>query len=544
MGVVWLAERDDKLIDRPIALKLPLFSLHHRALAERFARERVILARLTHPNIARLYDTGITADGQPYLALEYVEGESLTAWCDGRRSTLRERIALVVQVLRAVQYAHANLVIHRDLKPSNILVTADSQVRLLDFGIAKLVSEEPGHETELTRLAGRALTVSYAAPELVAGNPIGIASDVYSIGVILYELLCGARPYRPRDASSVALQDCVLHAEPIRPSLAASDDAARLRGLASGRKLAAALAGDLDTIILKALKKSPEDRYPTAAALAEDLERHLRGDAIDARADSALYRATRLVTRHRAGFAAASLIAVALIAGTSVAIWQAREARREAQRASAVQAFVLDLFRANSVEQADPVRARQATARELLDRGVARIAQSLGDQPQARLGLLETLASLYAELGLFAEASELGSQRVDLARRIYGENDLRVAQAIGDQVVWLNAREGTAPGEIDPLVARGAAHSRCRRRHDERRPCAAARARGRALRRRSMPLALEHAERAVAIYRAAHPEDRGFPGSAHRARQHPPAPGRLDRRARDLPGGARDRRAR
>jgi serine/threonine-protein kinase len=511
MGVVWLAERIDRLIDRPVALKLPLFPMHHRALGERFARERVILARLAHPNIARLYDAGISADGQPYLALEYVEGEPLTEWCDARRSTLRERIALVVQVLRAVQYAHANLVIHRDLKPSNILVTAAGEVRLLDFGIAKLVSDDTAGATELTRLAGRALTPSYAAPELIAGQPIGIASDVYSIGVILYELLSGARPYRPRDRSAAALEAAVLDDEPVRPSLAAGDPAAEKRGIAGAKKLAASLAGDLDTIIIKALKKNPEERYPTAAALAEDLERHLRGDAINARADSALYRATKLVLRHRAGFGAAVLVAFALIAGTWVAIWQAREARHEAARANAVQAFVVDLFRANTVDQPDPQRARQTTARELLDRGAARIAQSLGEQPQARLQLLETLALLYAELGLFAEASELGAQRIELARVLYGRDDLRVAEAIGDQVAWVDARAGVAPASVDALIrealrihdAHGDATSVVRARLHER---ASAH-----LVDHALPAAVEHAERAVGIFRAHHATSHDYP---------------------------------
>jgi serine/threonine-protein kinase len=512
MGVVWLAERADGLIERPVALKLPLFSIHHRVLAERFGRERVILARLAHPNIARLYDAGVSGGGQPYLALEYVEGEPLTAWCDSRQSSVRERLALISQVLRAVQYAHANLVIHRDLKPSNMLVTAAGEVRLLDFGIAKLVSDEgESGETELTKMAGRALTPHYAAPEMISGEPISIASDVYSIGVILYELLTGARPYRPRDESRGALEAAVRHDDPVRPSLAVTDDAAQRRGVESARKHAALLAGDLDTIMLKALKKKPEDRYPTAEAMVEDVERHLRGEAIEARADSTLYRTGKALRRHRVAFSAAGLVAIALVAGASVAVWQAQEARREAARANAVQDFLLDLFRANSADQADPARARQTTARELLDIGSARIHRSLGDQPQARVEILATLAQLYAELGLWSEGGELAAARTELARSLFGANDLRVAAAISDEVPFMELRETTETA--DRLIEEAL---RIHDLHGDQTSVARARLHERISNHyvdKKIPASVEHAERAVAIYRTGHPDDRGFPGA-------------------------------
>ena len=232
MGVVWLAERADGEVKRPVALKLPIISLHNRTLADRFARERDILAQLTHPRIARLYDAGVTDRGQPYLALEYVEGEKITSYCDTRRLGVKPRLQLFLQVLRAAQYAHTNLIVHRDLKPANILVTKEGDVRLLDFGIAKLLTEGEANETELTRVGGRALTPDYASPEQIAGSTVTTASDVYSLGVVLYELLTGGRPYKLKRDTRSGLEDAILAAEPARPSQAAAGEtAAQARGV-------------------------------------------------------------------------------------------------------------------------------------------------------------------------------------------------------------------------------------------------------------------------------------------------------------------------
>ena len=258
MADVWLAERDDGAFAREVALKLPLVSRLRRDLAVRFARERDILARLEHPHIARFYDAGVSADGLPYLAMEYVDGRPITTWCDEHRVDLAGRIQLFAQVLSAVQFAHANLVIHRDLKPSNILVTDDGQVRLLDFGIAKLLAadEERAPETQLTRSSGRALTPEYASPEQMRGEALTIASDVYSLGVVLFEVLVGSRPYRLKIESAAQLEEAILAADPLRPSANVTDAAAASRGV-SPRRLAKQLAGDLDTVVLKALAKSP-----------------------------------------------------------------------------------------------------------------------------------------------------------------------------------------------------------------------------------------------------------------------------------------------
>ncbi|MEP6678629.1 MAG: protein kinase [Betaproteobacteria bacterium] len=511
MGVVWLAERTDGLVKRPVALKLPLLALQRGVLAERFARERDILASLEHPNIARLYDAGTTPTGQPFLALEYVEGKPITQYCDDARLGVRARIGLLIQVLRAVQYAHAHLVIHRDLKPSNILVTPDGEVRLLDFGVAKLIGDAGAGQTELTRNAGPAHTPSYASPEQIAGGAVNIASDVYSLGVLGYELLAGVRPHRLRGEGRGEVDESILHADPPRPSVAATSEAADRRGLTSTKRLAALLSGDLDTILLKALKKRPEQRYHTVDALTEDLERHLRGDAIEARADSAFYRAHRLVARHRVAFGAVVTIATTLIAGTTVALWQAREARREAARASAVQQFVVDLFRANTADQADPLRARQTTARELLDRGAARIADSLVDQPESRLALLETLGGLYGELGMWAEASDLSAQQLALARKVHGEQSDRLVDAIIWHARALDGRDGTAPERIAALLDEA---ERILDARGDQASLARARLHATAAEyyvQRSIDRARQHAARAVEVYRNRYPDDSGHP---------------------------------
>ncbi len=336
MGSVWLAERVDGLFARQVALKLIHTALTGRMMTERLTREREILAALDHPNIARLVDAGFAEDGQPYLALEYVAGTTLTSYCDRHRLVLRKRLELFQQVLGAVQYAHAHLVIHRDLKPSNILVTEDGQVRLLDFGIAKLLTGGEARETRLTQLSGRALTPDYAAPEQILGAPMTTAADVYSLGVTLYELLCGARPYRLKRESRGALEDAILQADPAAPSrapIAAAD--AESRGTTVPR-LIASLKGDLDAIAMKALRKVPAERYATASSLAEDIARFLDGSAVLAQHDRILYRAGKFARRHWLALATAGALMLTLAGGLAATSYEARVA--SAQRDAVVQA--------------------------------------------------------------------------------------------------------------------------------------------------------------------------------------------------------------
>ena len=430
MGVVWLAERADGAIRRQVALKLPIVTLPDRMLAERFTLERDILARLTHPNIARLYDGGITDRGQPYLVMEYVEGEKITRYCDQGRLGVRLRLQLFLQVLRAAQYAHSNLVVHRDLKPANILVTQAGEVRLLDFGIAKLLGERRVGETELTRLDGRALTPDYASPEQIAGDAITTASDVYSLGVVLYELLTGTRPYKPRRDTRSGLEEAILAAAVSRPSQSVDGvHAAQVLGSTPAR-LARSLKGDLDTIVLKALARDPAERFATADAFAQDIERYLKGEALLARPESAWYRTRKFVLRNKLAVASVAAVAVALGIGLGVALWEAHIAQVQTRTSEAVRTFLLDLFRANSNQNPDPVRARQTTARQLLDIGAGKINGALREAPETKLKLQEILFHLYADLGLQNQAVPLGRSRVALAKSIYGPTHPEVARAL------------------------------------------------------------------------------------------------------------------
>jgi serine/threonine-protein kinase len=430
MGVVWLAERADGELKRPVALKLPIVSLPGRMLVERFTRERDILARLTHPHIARLYDAGVTDGGQPYLALEYVEGESITSYCDRLRLSVKPRLELFLDVLRAAQYAHTNLVVHRDLKPANILVTGDGEVRLLDFGIAKLLSDGEANETELTRVGGRALTPDYASPEQIAGDTITTGSDVYSLGVILYEVLTGARPYKLKRPTRSGLEEAILGSDPARPSQSVPDEAAAQARGSTAVRLARKLKGDLDTIVLKALAKQPPNRYATADAFAQDIERYLAGDAVLAQPESNWRRVRRFVLRNKVVVSAAAAVIMALSIGLGVALREAHIAQVQTKTAETVRAFLLDIFRANSSQHADPVKARQTTARELLDIGAKRIDGELRDSSEAKLGVLETLFKLYLDLGLQEQAAALAHERIALARVVYGPHHLEVARAL------------------------------------------------------------------------------------------------------------------
>lgn len=429
MSVVWLAERDDGQIRRHVALKMPHAGPGQALLAERLRRERDILASLEHRHIARLYDVGTTPQGLPFMALEFIEGQPLPAYCDAHQLNIFERLNLFLQVLSAVQYAHTKLVLHRDLKPSNILVNEQGEVKLLDFGIAKLIRDsETGQvapSTELTQHNGHVLTPDYAAPEQIAGQPLTTASDVYALGVILFELLTGQRPYRLPRGTRGALEEAILATDPRRPSQVWLDadvqthhpTAVTLSDLAEHfrmgpRRLHQLLKGDLDVIVLTALQKQTARRYATAEAFAQDIQHHLAKEPIAAQPDSRWYRTRKYVQRHAWALSAVGAVVAALSVGLGVALWQAKEARQEAAKANAIKDFLVGLFENGDVEQPDALRKRQQTVEQLLVNSARALGTQLKDQPQVRVELQGVVGGLLHNLAITDEAIALRKQRV------------------------------------------------------------------------------------------------------------------------------------
>ncbi|HEX6792712.1 MAG TPA: protein kinase [Casimicrobiaceae bacterium] len=454
MGEVWLAERADGVIARQVAIKLPVLALSRSALAERFARERALLAPLAHEHIARLYDAGFGDDGQPFLALEYVEGEHIDRYADARGLDVDQRLRLFEQVLEAVSHAHANLVLHRDLKPSNILVTAAGGAKLLDFGIAKLMDEGEARETELTRIAGTALTLDYASPEQIGGRPLTTATDVYSLGVVLYELLTGARPYKLKRGTRGELEEAIARIDPVLPSQAhiRAETAAAIGTSLS--RLRADLSGDLDTIIAKALRKDPATRYATIEAFADDLRRHRLRLPVLARPDSRWYRGRRFLQRNAWPVAAASTVVLALITAMAVSLVMlqradesAERARQEAAVANATGKFMSDLFSANSVDQNFEKPTRELTAVELLDRGARNVDAGLEQAPAAKAAMLKLFGEMYEELGLPEPALRMHEKSVEQAASVFGTHSREYALALLEKawVTNLIDRRSSAP---------------------------------------------------------------------------------------------------
>ena len=413
LGAVYLAVRWDGEYRKEVALKLIRRGLDTDDILRRFRNERQILAQLEHPNIARLIDGGTTDDGLPYFVMEYINGEPISTYCEKNGLATRERLELFRKVCGAVTYAHQNLVIHRDLKPSNIVVTADGEPKLLDFGIAKLLTAESELFTQ-TAPALRAMTPEYASPEQIKGERITTASDVYSLGVLLYELLTGRRPYRLKTRTPEEIARAITDQEPERPStaVAANPDArVESRGL---------LDADLDNIVLMAMRKEPHRRYPSAAALAEDIRRHEEGLPITARANTFSYRAGKFISRHRAGALAAALVMLAIVVGMAATLWQAGVARAEKARAEKrfndvrklANSYLFDVY--PKIENLEgSLEAREA----ILTNALAYL-DSLANEAQGDSELQSELATAYEKVGDVQGGlgmSSLGNSKAALA---------------------------------------------------------------------------------------------------------------------------------
>ncbi len=436
-GVVYLAEREGEVRQR-VAVKVIKRGMDTDEILDRLRRERQILADLEHPNIARLIDGGSTQDGRPYFAMELVEGETLEAYCDRRQLSIEDRLRLFMSVCGAVQYAHQKLIIHRDLKPSNILVTADGLPKLLDFGIAKLLAPS---EHPRTMTGVQMLTPEYASPEQLRGQVLTTATDVYSLGVILYRLLTGRPPYRLDDKAYSEMEQLVCTAEATRPSaVVASPDLLSAADLAAQRgirpsSLHRRLRGDLDNIVLMAMRKEPERRYPTVGQLADDLGRHLELRPVRARPSSFGYRMSKWVRRYRAVVVAGGLATASLVGGLIATTHQARVADRHRQRAEeqtvraeTVSSFLIELFRL-----ADPGEARgnEVRAREILDRGATKIEQLAG-QEAVQSQLLSTMGQVYKNLGLYQPSADLYERSVEVRRETLGDEHVEVARGLAE----------------------------------------------------------------------------------------------------------------
>jgi serine/threonine-protein kinase len=448
MGVVYRVRRADGQFELEAALKiLPALTSGPDAAA-RFLAERQILARLSHRHIARLLDGGVSADGQPWFVMERVEGQPVDAYCDARRLGVRERLRIFVLICRAVQYAHQRLVIHRDLKPGNILVSVDGEPRLLDFGIAKVLDQDgdSGHAS-LTRAGARALTPEYASPEQRRGDPVTTASDVYQLGLLLHRLLVGGPPNGFSTGGAEPGYGTVL--APSRALLESPDrePLASMRATTPAA-LARALRGDLDAILLKALRPEPEERYGTVGQLAEDIDRHLGGRPVRARPDTWRYVGGKFARRHAlalGGTGGAFLLLVGLLLGIRR---QAVETAIERDRAEQVVELLVGLF-----DSADPRRTpadSTMTVRDVLDRGVVRVREELAAQPAVQSTLLNAIGEVYSGLGAGAQAVELVGEALSIGGPVLGADDPRIAR-MERRLGLLHAQAGDFP-EAEALL--------------------------------------------------------------------------------------------
>ena len=440
MGEVYLAE--DRELHRRVALKFVHRSMASMELIRHFKREEHLLASLNHPNIAQLYGGGLTTDGIPFFAMEYIEGERLDQYCEQRALPTKERLQLFRKVCAAVSYAHQHLVVHRDLKPANIRVTAEGEPKLLDFGIAKLIELEGQPDKDATLTLRGVMTPEYASPEQIDGGTITTASDVYSLGVILYKLLTGQSPYRTKTARPDEIARAVTDQEPVRPSDNAAPSAPD--SPAANRRL----KGDLDNIALMAIRKDPARRYPSAAQLSEDIRRHLDGLPVLARKDTFSYRASKFIARNKIGVAAAILVFLAILSGLTISAWQARIARRERDRARAEQLkaqrindFMQSLLGFANPSWTEPgsIKGKDLTIGQVVDEAAGRIDKDFAHEPQIRAEFQRNIGVTYMFQSRFDKAEQYLRTALNTFYSLNGDDDpdtARTATALADTLLF------------------------------------------------------------------------------------------------------------
>lgn len=480
MGTVYLAHRADDQYKKLVAIKIVRRGMDTDDIVRRFRNERQILASLEHPNIARLLDGGTTGGGVPYIVMEYVEGVRITNYCDEHRLKTNERLQLFRTVCASVQHAHQNLVVHRDLKPSNILITPDGTPKLLDFGIAKLLSPELSADTSAHTLTGlRILTPDYASPEQVRGEALATTSDIYSLGVVLYELLTGHRPYHLINRQPHELARVIGEQEPTKPSAAAAgieiltrgDDAkpqttitpeaVSLARDTQPDKLHRLLSGDLDNIILMAMRKEPARRYSSVGQFSEDIRRHLDGLPVIARKDTFKYRSQKFIQRNKLGVAAAALIALSLIVGMTLSIWQMRKAHVEAAKTARVSSFMQNIFLLANQRFNSPgrnLKGSKMTAVDMLDEASKRIDTELADQPDVRAELHHTVGDTYLTFNRLDAAEQHFRLALALSREVYGERNPKVANELYHLAATLGHKDESS--EADKLYRQAIAMMR------------------------------------------------------------------------------------
>jgi serine/threonine protein kinase len=443
MAVVYLGERDDQNYRKLVAIKMVKPGIGSEQVLQRFRNERQTLAALDHSNIVKLLDGGSSEDGSPYLIMEYVEGLPIDQYCDQNHLSIADRLRLFRSVCAAVQYAHQSLVIHRDLKPGNILITKEGLPRLLDFGIAKLLNPECLQTPLVTRMDGRPMTPEYASPEQVRGDPVTSATDIYSLGVLLYEILTGDLPYQVAESSWREIERLVCESEPARPSTRVGTDRERLKTTAEMRRaepnqLVRSLRGDLDWIAMKALEKEPSRRYATASEFSADIGRYLSHEPVLARPPSAAYRAGKYVRRHPVGVTVAAGLVLLLVSFAGVQAFQLRRITRERDRANRVTEFMEAMFKVSDPSEA---RGNSITAREVLDKESKDIDTGLSHDPELQAQMMHVMGDVYRNLGLFPRAQILFQRSADIRRKVLGPENADTLRSI-DDLAWILNQEG------------------------------------------------------------------------------------------------------